>query len=413
MDFNEALRQYQQAYGNYKEMLLKKETALENLTQKEERVDFLRYQISEIKNAKLETDDEDIGLETEKSRVKNASQLLAWCQTFEELLYTQDASIISSLESRALSLDRLGAGDASLRNIKKEIEEALNHLHEVHQLSFQFGSSIDLDPSRLDQIESRLFELQKIKKKYGGSLSDAKKKLIQLEGELNLLSHTEIQLQELDKNLEITLHEIKILGAELSRLRNITARSMEEKINKQLKELAMVGARFRVVIESLDGKESSHFTKNGLDVVCFLFSANQGMKEAQLSRVASGGELSRILLAIKTALLFDEEPLSCLFDEIDTGIGGGVAEIVGRKLKQISRIHQVLCVTHSPQVAALADHHYVIHKTPDKHTTKTHISILEGIKAREEEIARMLTGIEITDKAKAHAQEMLSFSENK
>lgn len=411
MGFDETLTRYHQAYASYKELILKKETALKSLTQKEERFDFLKYQVGEIQNAKLETDDEDSRLETEKARVKNASQLLAWCQTFEELLYTQDASIISSLESRVAGLERLGAKDQGLLGIKKELEEALTHLHEAHHLISQFASSIDLDPMRLDQIESRLFELQKIKKKYGGSLSDAKKKLIQLEEELNLLVHTEIHLQELDKNLEAALNEIKILGQELSCLRNMTASCMEEKINKQLKELAMPGARFRVALESLKGGEGSQFSKNGLDSVEFLFSANQGVKEAELSRVASGGELSRILLAIKTALLFDEEPLSCLFDEIDAGIGGGVAEIVGRKLKQISKIHQVLCVTHSPQVAALADQHYVIHKTPDKQTTKTQISVLGGIKEREEEIARMLTGVEITDKAKAHAREMLFFSE--
>ena len=314
------------------------------------------------------------------------------------------------------TLQRLREGaklDSSLEPLVASVESTLFQAEDVASSLRAYREKIYFDPKRLEVIESRLDELSKLKKKYGPSLSEilSYKEKIDLERK-NLGSLTEriTQLQKITSEQ----HARALASAkDLSQSRTKVAKALSTRVEKELSTLGMKKVRFQIQVEG-EGQEKVEACREpfprlhdkGMDRVQFLISPNPGEDLKPLAKIASGGELSRIMLAMKR--IFAEEALvkTLIFDEVDAGIGGGIAEIVGRKLKEISRQHQVFCITHLPQIASFADSHYKVTKKETGGRTYVEVKQLPE-EQRMEEIARMLGGIKITDKTLDHAREMM------
>jgi DNA repair protein RecN (Recombination protein N) len=278
-----------------------------------------------------------------------------------------------------------------------------------------FSEKLEFSPARLEQIENRLAELSSVKRKYGGSIESALEHLARSEDRLRLVEHAGERQTEVQTELNASLANYLELSGQLHKQRLRAARKFEQAVEHGLREVAMENAKFQVQITAPEAAElkykgeflvSARFTARGTDHVEFLFSANVGEDIKPLVKVASGGEASRLMLVLKTVANASEFPRTIVFDEIDSGIGGRVSEAVGAKLKRLSQTNQVLCVTHQPQIARFADSHLLVSKATVGGRTEVSVESLER-RARVEEIARMLTGAEITESARRHARELL------
>ena len=274
-----------------------------------------------------------------------------------------------------------------------------------------FSDKLEFSPSRLEQIGNRLAEISSIKRKYGGSIEAALEHLARSEDRLRQIDHAGERETEIKVELESAKAIYLDCAGRLHRERIRAARKFERAVEQSLVEVAMENAKFQIQISGPATKTSnvddtSHYSVRGTDQVDFHFSANLGEEVKPLAKVASGGEASRLMLVLKTVANASEFPRTIVFDEIDSGIGGRVSEAVGIKLKKLSQTNQVLCVTHQPQVARFADSHLLVRKESVGERTVVHVENLDR-RARVEEIARMLTGAEITESARRHARELL------
>jgi DNA repair protein RecN (Recombination protein N) len=276
-----------------------------------------------------------------------------------------------------------------------------------------FRNRLEFSPERLEEIESRLADIARLKRKYGGTLETVIRHLQESEERLKNIETFEERKEDLQKKLVSARAEYLKIAVEIHEKRLKAAQKFEKEVEGNLKAVALEKAQFEVRIDAPDEKDLQNettfkkLTVKGFDTVEFYFSANVGESVKPLAKVASGGEASRLMLILKTTAKSGEAEKSVVFDEIDTGIGGRVAEAVGLKLKELSASQQVLCVTHQPQVASLADQHYLVEKESDGKKTKVGMRQLSKSE-KVEEIARMLTGAQITETARQHAKEMLS-----
>jgi len=274
-----------------------------------------------------------------------------------------------------------------------------------------FSDKLEFSPARLDQIGNRLAEISSMKRKYGASIEAALEHLAKSQDRLRQIDHAGERETEIKEELETARSTYLDCAGRLHRERVRAARKFERAVEQGLVEVAMENARFQIQISGAAANNSkvedtSHYSVRGTDQVDFYFSANVGEEVKPLAKVASGGEASRLMLVLKTVANASEFPRTIVFDEIDSGIGGRVSEAVGIKLKKLSQTNQVLCVTHQPQVARFADSHLLVRKETAGERTVVHVENLER-RARVEEIARMLTGAEITESARRHARELL------
>jgi len=371
-------------------------------------VDILRYQVDEIKRAGLRPG-EDAELEEEKRRVGNAEKLSNLSDEAYALLYDDDQSTVSTLERAARKIAELGEYDASFREFDDGLRSAQAVIEELAIAARDFRRGLDFSPERLNEIEDRLAEISRLKRKYGESVEAILEHLAESEHRLSNIETAELREKELRKELADRRVSYVEAAKKLHEKRAAAARSLEKAVETNLKGVALEKARFEVRIDSPDPSTpdaDSRFTPKGFDNVEFYFSANPGEPAKPLSKVASGGEASRLMLILKTTIRSGGIEKAAVFDEIDVGIGGRVAEAVGRKLKELSGSQQVLCVTHQPQIASLADRHFVVEKdTAGKSTSVTVRELGDG--ERLEEIARMLAGEQITDAARENARAML------
>jgi DNA repair protein RecN (Recombination protein N) len=273
---------------------------------------------------------------------------------------------------------------------------------------------VHVEPGALDQVEDRLEEIHRLKRRYNGSVQA----ILDLQGkiaeELNALQHGEDEMPRLERAFEAARKAAWESAEALSHERQRVARRLKKEIETEVKGLGMPETLFEIHFLEFEDKEDfppfivggKKLSEEGIDQIEFYFSPNPGEPPKSLAKVASGGELSRLMLAIKSLVLTPGEIPTLLFDEVDAGIGGGVAEIVGKKLKRVASSHQVICVTHLPQIAALADTHHVVVKDVIRGRTSTTVKQLKGAE-RVNEVARMLGGIKITDKTRRHAEEMV------
>lgn len=371
-------------------------------------LDLYRFQDREISEGELDPE--------EPERLASRAKVMANLARVEEktalaydALYDAGTSALSQLSAAQRAVEELLSFDAGLSGLAERLAAAKANIEDVAFELRDYRDRFDSDPKALERVEDRLALIEKLKRKYGETVEEVVAYGREVRGRLEELESSDAQIGELEQKQGELAARYEMLAQALSKKRRAAAARLQGRVEKELRSLAMEKARFEIGFE----EDDNHWSATGIDRVGFLVSANPGQPPRPLAQVASGGELSRITLALKTCLLPDSKPAgkksvprTLVFDEIDSGVGGRVAESLGERLKRLSRHHQVLCVTHLPQVAGFADAHYFVDK--QERNQKTFASVTELGKAdRVTELARMISGAKVTAAAVEHAQEML------
>jgi len=398
---DEKLAAYKGAYQKLK--ALEKERGRLDMDEqaKREREDLLRYRVREIETAELSPHEED-ELREERERLKHAETLQQAGGYSVDVLYESDESVLGALRIVMDRLSEAARHDTWFNGPLDQVAQAAAALEDASHELRGHVDGIESDPDRLDRIEERIEDIKKLKRKYGDSVEDVLSSLEEAKEELAGLEDREERARELAAAVEASRKEAVSLAEELGKLRRQEGSRLAGCVESELRDLGMKNTRFKVNFERL----KEELGPRGAETVSFYISPNPGEEPKPLSKIASGGELSRIMLALRVLLVGGEDIPTLVFDEIDEGVGGGIAEAVGRKLAALAANHQVLCVTHLAQIAAIADNHVRVEKHQEKQKTWTDIRAL-GKEERVEELARMVAGMEVTETARAHAREML------
>lgn len=367
--------------------------------------EYLRFQQKEIMDAQLKVG-EDEELEREKKILGSAVRLSELSDTIHQRLYSDEGAMVEELKKIINNMREIFAIDDSLSDTLRLCQEAAIQLTEVANNLRDYRDKIEPQPERLEAIEERLDRINRLKKKYGRNIDDILRYLEKIDQELSVTEKRGEQIERLAKEKALIEGEVFRLAKELSLKRKKGAEGIQKKVERELAEIQMGRTRFLVRIKDGEGDEGQRITPKGIDKVEFLISPNPGEEPRPLVKIASGGELSRVMLAIKVVLAKADKIPTLIFDEVDAGIGGAVAEVVGRKLKLLSNSHQVFCITHLPQIASFADNHYKVEKVSASERTVVHVAEMKG-QERIGEIARMLGGKRITETTFKHAAEML------
>jgi len=380
-------------------------------------VDLWKFQKKEISDAHLEPA-EDLRLENEKRVLANAEKIRTAALEAYELLYEGQGAAATSLRAAARRVQELaGYDNAAFREDLEALESARITAEEVGSKLRSYADGIYASPGRLAELEDRLALLDRLKRKYGPTIEDVVACWQDVSRKLDEVENKDEVLRQLGKELAAAVDEYLTAAHAISKKRQQAAKTLEKLVEREVNDLAMQ-ARFRIEVESAE--EEARWTASGLDQVTYLIAANPGEPLGPVEKIASGGELSRVMLALKAtvessagvspAVRRASRPPSAsrtlIFDEIDAGIGGRAAEAVGRKLKSLAAGNQVICVTHLPQIASFADHHYAIEKREVGGRSRTRIRRLEPAE-RTEEIARMLSGETVTQTSVKHAEQLL------
>lgn len=385
-----------------------------NANKADEENDLLRFQIEEINQAAL-VENEDATLEQERLRLKNGTDILTGVTAAVDELFTREDSVLECLGRIRNDLDKKSALDPALEKIAKKTSQALFDLEDLAEDLRVYASKIDLDPGILDQTEERLDLVQRLKRKYGGTLEKLFKKHAQMQSQLEFSDNVEERITRLENQARHLSETLRAKALILSERRSQGAETLGKLAEKELAELEMGNTQFKVFLGHTPAEEAGFFTVDsklilptGVDRVSFLISPNPGEEPRPLSRIASGGELSRVVLALKAILSKTEALGTLVFDEVDSGVGGKTSDKVGKKLKSLANTYQVICITHLAQIARFGTHHYKIEKNVLNGRTATSITPLPDMESRVTEIARMIGGETITDTTLAHAREMLT-----
>jgi DNA repair protein RecN (Recombination protein N) len=367
------------------------------------RLELLSYQVQELKALELREGEVE-ALTEERIRLSHSGKLAEGAQLALSLLYeTEGASASVAISRAAAALRPLAGLDPALAPALALIEEATIQVREAARALARYGEGLDMDPARQDEVERRLAAIEELGRKHRVAATELSARTTQLAAELEALTRADTDLASLRQQARQALTRCRELAQALSGSRAKAARAMAADITARMQTLGMAGGCFEVQLEQRPPDEPA---EHGLDQVELQVSANPGQPPRPLAKVASGGELARLSLAVQVATRA-QETRCMVFDEVDSGIGGGVAEIVGKELRALGTRGQVLCVTHLPQVAAQGHQHLRVAKLTDAETTRTQLSPLTPTE-RVEEVARMLGGLTITQKAREHAREMLA-----
>lgn len=365
-------------------------------------LDVYDFQIAEIEKAKPRAG-EDEELQKERRLLVNAEKLYRLTSDSYGALYESDDSILRQLGRVRKWLQHVAEVDGQFHQVEQELERAQAVVEDVAFFIRDYMGSLDFAAGRLDEVESRLAELERLKRKYGPTLEDVVSSLEAMKRERERLALSDVRKEELEKELEKIEGEYLRAAQQLQEARHRAARQLERAIRSELRQLAMEQVRFDVVFQPVEVIPSVE----GLERAEFLVSTNPGESLKPLGKVVSGGELSRLMLALKVIGGRTLGPRTLIFDEIDAGIGGRVAELVGQRLKQLAATHQVFCVTHLPQIAKFADVHYRVRKEVDpKRGAEVYVDRLNQ-EERVTELARMLAGERVTEITRRHARELL------
>ena len=371
---------------------------------RDDRLDLLRYQAGELEALAL-LPGEAAELEQEHARLANAGRLAEGCDEAIALIYeSESGSAHDRLGKAARLLDQLADIDPALAEVATMATEAQIQAAEAAAGLQSYASSLDADPARIETVASRRQSVRDLVRKHQVSADDLPERLEALRSEINELENAETALEAAAAAEEKARAAYDKAAAKLSRHRIAAGKALAGEVTGLMAQLGMPGGRLEIGVHTDSEAEPQAL---GRDNIEFLVTANPGQPPAPLGKVASGGELSRIGLAIQVAATRTAGTPSVVFDEVDAGVGGGVAEIVGRRLRELGSRRQVLCVTHLPQVASQADAHLRVSKLTDGETTRTRLARLTNTE-RVEELARMLGGVEITDRTRAHAEEMIT-----
>lgn len=377
--------------------------------ERDSRLELLRYQVHELEALALQPG-EAADLAEEAKRLANRGRLAESAQLALGLLYEGEGADAHTLASRAAAaLRSAGELDPGIRSAGALVDEALIQLQEAGRELSAYLDSLDVDPRRQEFVERRMASVEELARKHRVPPDELPGQLARLAEEQKTLENAETRLGELEARLAGVRREYDAAAEKLSAARRKAGKALGRAVTDLMRVLGMPGGTFEVRIEAAAAGAAGAVGSHGVDAIEFLVSANPGQPPKPVAKVASGGELSRISLAVQVAAAAnDERGRTCMiFDEVDAGIGGGVAEMVGRQLHALGGRGQVLCVTHLPQVASQADHHVRVAKLTDGRTSRTVLAELKDAE-RVEELARMLGGVAITDKAREHAREMLS-----
>lgn len=384
--------------------------------EKTRRIEFNGFAINEIDAAGL-APGEDETLKGESTLLANAEKLFQEINHASQLAGDEEG-IIARLKMMQQSLSRVSQYDPEISNILNAVQQSLYSMEDVGQFLRNYEKTIDFSPERINQVESRLALIASLKKKYGDTIAEILQYRDKAKKELDAVTSGDEERERLKDEYRKEVQEAKRLALDLSAKRTAAAKKLEQLVMKELADLGMAGTRFHVAIEQEinplgeieSGNKRYMLYPHGLDKVEFMLAANAGEELRPLRKVASGGEMSRIMLALKNVILSADIVESLIFDEVDAGISGKTAEIVGRKLKTLSRDRQVLVVTHLPQIAAMSDNHFSVQKgkTGERVTT-----VVRQLNPRDKikEVARMLAGETVTDLSLKHAEEMVTMAE--
>lgn len=387
--------------------------AREAVRQRKKEKELLAAKAEEIAGARLKPGEEE-ELQEKKNILVHAEKLYQGCREGEELLYEAENALVSRLGRYVMRLRELAHIDGSLQATVELVESALAQLEEANVQLRRYAERVHFDPTALEEVENRITEIHRLKRKYNAAVGEMLAMQAEAEAELKALDRDQEEISALEHAFEAARRAAWDAAAALSVTRQRVAKRFKKEIEKEAQNLGMRDTVFDLRWLELEKNEDDppfalggkKLTETGTDQVEFYFSPNRGEPPKPVAKIASGGELSRLMLAIKSLGLSAAAAPTLLFDEVDAGIGGAVAEVVGKKLKQVAATHQVLCVTHLPQIAALADSHHVVRKELSKGRTLVRVHKLSE-QDRIEEVARMLGGIRLTEQGRRHAEEMV------
>jgi DNA repair protein RecN (Recombination protein N) len=407
-DYRELLTAVGEQHRAWSELREQRDRAAASAQDREARLELLRYHLNELKALDLKSGEIE-ELTAERQRLSQHGRLASGAREILQLLREAEDMNAEQAVSRALTVSRsLTELDARFSPIAKAIDESLIALREGIESAERYEAALEADPQRQEWVEQRLAAIEAIARKHRVEPAALGALQGELAAEFQQLDTLEASLEQIEQKLAQLQAQFRSACTRLTTARVAAAKKLSQRISELMQTLGMPGGVFAIAVRALD---SDAVNTHGADEIEFLVSANPGQPPRPLAKVASGGELSRISLAIQVAAA-QSEALPCLvFDEVDAGVGGGVAEIVGRQLRTLGERAQVLCVTHLPQVASQAHAHVRVTKLTDGRTTRTVLTVL-GADERVEEIARMLGGVSITDKAREHAAEMLRAPES-
>ncbi len=421
----DAQREMVDAFGGHRELLERIDTVfsewrgiaseLEELEKSEQEklrlLDLWSFQRKEIEDAGLTREDEEAELENEKRVLNNVQRLEEAATAAYTAIYDSPESARSLVRQAAKRIEELGRIDASLSPLAEHLKSADLSLQEVSYGLRDYLGKLEANPGRLEEVELRLAAIDKLKRKYGASIGDILSFLGEVRRQIEMVETAGERMEGLRKRQKSLGKEYEGLAGELTAKRNAAARKLEKRVEEELKHLAMERTVFRVQVAA------GAWSADGADRVEFLVSPNVGEEPRALEKVASGGEISRIALALKTCLAGpargrpDGPVRTLVFDEVDTGVSGSAAEGVGRRLKRLAAANQVLCVTHLPQIASFADHHYRVEKAESGGRTVARMEELDAA-GRTREVGRMLSGQRLTPEALKNAEQLIKMSQS-
>ncbi|RSL31993.1 DNA repair protein RecN [Salibacterium salarium] len=412
---NESHKDYITRYRTFTKLKSDLEKWKANDQETANRLDFIQYQLKEIEEAEL-VPGEDEDLEKEKHILANSEKLFSQLSYAYDSLYGEGKALDWS--GLAMSHAEEAAGvDSNLQKLTESINSAYYMLEEATFSLREHIDSLSFDSDRLDEIETRLEEIKKLKRKYGESVTEILELSSKLEEEMESLTNKDQKIHELEDQLKHAALDLQVEADTLTDLRTQAGQSLSKDVKAELQGLYMENADMDVrITQTAKGKSyeweqsTSSFNENGQDNVEFLMATNAGEPLKPLAKVASGGEISRIMLALKTILSSFQHVTSLVFDEVDTGVSGRVAQAIAERIYQVSRSSQVLCISHLPQVAAMADTNLYIEKFEKDDRVITSVRPLEEVQ-KTDEIARMISGVEVTDLTRDNAHELLTMAE--
>ncbi len=410
-----------QAFDNLARILRELEQSRRSESERLQALDMLGFQLTEIEQAGLKPG-EDLDLDAERNLLANTEKLATLCGEVHAAVQEDETSMLVRLGAALKRLNDLAGLDAQFAPYAEQLASVKYILDDLSYFLGDYIGRIQASPERLKQVDDRITELHRLKRKYGASVEEILATYANLSERRTQYLNNEAHLQQLEEQLRQAVAEYNSESAKLTRMRRGASRNFEEQVRNEFADVSLGAARFAVnmdgsqrggtaeKVEQLLGvRETGAMRRSGNESVEFQFSANEGEDLRPLSGVASGGELSRLMLVLKTITAPALIPKTLIFDEIDAGIGGKVADSVGARLKRLSETNQVLCVTHQVQLARHADEHFLVSKGMADGRTTTKISELDK-QGRIEELARMIDGSEITPSARKHAQELLKTS---
>ena len=386
-------------YSNLKKVQKQKDDIINSNTEKERMLDLYNYQLNEIKKANLNIDD-DINIEKELPKLKNAEKIKNTSFEISNILYSKNESVLDNLSKITKQLDDLQSFGIDTKVMTEQLNNSIAQLDDIYRQAQEIAQDTDLNPDLLNEMFERQQLIKKLKTKYGKTIEDILNYKKELEQNINNLNNYEQSLEQIDKEIKELNKKLTSVCEKISSNRKKVIKPLTENIIKELEDLNINNALFEISITKQE------ITQSGFDNVEFMFSANKGEKIQSLSEVASGGEISRIMLALATTISKYYNIQTIIFDEIDTGTSGKTGDKIGKKLKQISKDKQVISISHLAQIAASAKNHLKIFKETIKERTTTHAKLLNK-QEHIEEVANIISGKTVTQNAIKHAKELI------